>query len=154
VNGLLRIPVVLAAGVIVSSATVSASGGRPLPCLAGMRAALVRGRFTGPLICNRNDASFILVGRTTGNNFTIYDYRYRYLPVGGNVMHGGQKMVVFRKNVYVGQLSLSPPPYATATVNGTYIALQKAGASKVEFDLKRVPIDNIVFDGEVVTFSR
>lgn len=69
-------------------------------------------------------------------------------------MHGDQKIVVFRKDVYVGKLSLSPPPYATATANGTYSALQKATANRVGFDRKRGSSGNVVIDGEVVTFSR
>lgn len=153
-KGKLWSPVVLAAVVVASGATALASDERPLPCLAGMRTALVQGHFTGPIVCSRKDASFILVGRTAGNKFSVYDYRYRFLPVRGNVMHGGQKMVVFRNNVYVGQYSFSPPPFITLTVNGTHVSLKTAGTPKVELDLTHAPPSHILFDGEVETFSR
>jgi hypothetical protein len=147
-------PVVMAAGVVASNATASASNVKPLPCLADMRAALVQGHFTGPILCSRKDAAFVLVGRTKGNKFSIYDYRYRFLPAGGNVMHGGQKMVVFRNNVYAGHYSLSPPPYTTITVNGGYASLKTDGQSGIELNLKRKPPRRFLFNGEVVTFSR
>lgn len=137
-----------------SGATASASDGRPLPCLGGRQAALVRGHFTGAIVCSKKNASFVLVGRTTGRKFYIYDYRYRFLPTHGNVMHGGQKIVVFRNNAYVGQYALSPPPYVTVTVHGPYISFQIAGTPKVELDLTRQPPGKMLFYGEVETFSR
>ena len=144
----------LSAAMIVSSATASVSGERPLACLEGRRADLVRGHFTGTIVCSRKDASFVLVGRTTGSNFYVYDYRYKFRPTGGNVRHGGQKIVVFRNNVYVGQYALSPPPYATVTVSGSYVSLSAAGTPKVELDLTRKPPGHMLFNGEVETFSR
>jgi hypothetical protein len=153
-TGKLWSPVALAAVVFASVAAASTSHERPLPCLAGMRSALVQGHFTGPILCSRKDASFVLVGRTAKNKFSIYDYRYRFLAARGGVMHGGQRMVVFRNNVYVGQYLLSPPPYNTLNVNGTHVSLKAAGTLKVELDLTRAPPSHILVDGEVETFSR
>jgi hypothetical protein len=145
---------VVSASMVASVASASASNRRPPPCLEGKRAALLQGHFTGKIICSGKNASFVLIGRTTGQNFYIYDYRYRYLPSGSNVMHGGQKLVVFRNKVYVGQYALSPPPYVTVTVSGPYLTLQTAGTQKVDLDLTREPPGHMSFDGEVETFSR
>jgi hypothetical protein len=147
-------PVALSAAMIASSATASASAESPLPCLGGRRAALVQGHFSGAIVCSRRDASFVLVGRTTGKEFYVYDYRYRFRPTHANVRHGGQKIVVFRNNVYVGQYALSPPPYVTVTVTGSYVSLSTAGTPKVKLDLTRKPPDHMLFDGEVEAFSR
>ena len=147
-----NLAVLVAAGTL--GAMASASNGRPVSCLEGRQAALVRGHFTGAIVCSKKYASFVLVGRTAGRNFYIYDYRYRFLPAHGNVMHGGQKIVVFRNNAYVGQYPLSPPPYATVTVHGPYISLQIAGAPKVKLDLTRQPPGQMHFNGEGETFSR
>ena len=147
-------PVALSAAMVASSATASASDEKPLTCLGGRRAGLVRGHFTGTIVCSRKDASFVLVGRTTESNFYVYDYRYKFRPTGGNVKHGGQKIVLFRNDVYVGQYALSPPPYVTVTVSGSYVSLQTAGSSKVELDLTRKPPGHMLFDGEVEKFTR
>lgn len=69
-------------------------------------------------------------------------------------MHGGQKIVVFRNNVYVGHYALSPPPYITVTVSGAHVWLQTAGKPNVDLDLTREPPGHILFDGELETFSR
>lgn len=147
--------VLLAAGVVGSCGTVSASNQTPLPCITGMRDALVKGHFTGPLVCSKKDATFVLVGRTAGDKFSIYDYRYRYLPTGGSVMHGGQKVIVFHDKTYVGQYAFSPPPYIIVTVNGTHVSLQTTGISKkIQMDLSREPPGQILINGEVETFGR
>jgi len=146
---------VLAASVVWSSAAVSASDQGPLRCLAGMRAALIRGRFSGVIVCSKKNATFTLVGRTTGDKFSIYDYRYRFLPAGGDVMHGGQRVVVFRGSTYVGQYTMSPPPYVIVTMNGTHVVLQPTDTrEKVELDFSVQPPGEILVNGEIETFYR
>ena len=49
--------------------------GEPLLCQSSTRKALIEGNFSGPLICSRTDVSFVFIGRTSENDFTIYDYR-------------------------------------------------------------------------------
>lgn len=144
----------LVAGVVASGAAMAAPASEPLSCLSGFRSSLVRGHFTGPLVCSGKDATFLLVGRTAGDIFSIYDYRYRYLPAGGSVMHGGQKLIVFHGKVYVGQYALSPPPYVTVTVNGSKVVLKTRGRKQVKLDFSRKPPGQIMIGGEVETFSR
>jgi hypothetical protein len=151
----LRALVVLGAGFIVSGAALRASGEISARCLGGKRAALIQGHFTGPLVCSRKDATFVLVGQTAGNRFAIYDYRYRYFPEQGRVMHGGQKVVVFRDNIYSGQYALSPPPYTAITVNGSHVSLKLVGEpSETILDFSRNPPRQVLFGGEVLNFDR
>jgi len=148
------IPIVLTASVVTSSAAMPASDPAS-SCLGGRREALLQGHFSGPLVCSGTDASFTFVGHTAGRKFSIYDYRYRYLPDGGNVMHGGQKIIVFRGNAYAGQYALSPPPYAAISLRGSQIALQLAGSQKrTVLDLSRELPRQIFFNGDVAPFYR
>jgi hypothetical protein len=125
------------------------------PCMAGMKALLIEGHFSGPILCSHRDATFTLAGRTSGNSFSIYDYRYRYRPSGGNVDHGGQRMVVFRGKTYVGQYDLSVPPYVSMSVHGTRVELKSADApTDVSLDFSRGPPDKILINGMEAAFFR
>jgi hypothetical protein len=127
----------------------------PAPCLAGKRDALVRGHFEGPLICSRRDASFHLAGRTAVTGYSIYTYRYRFLPAGGGTMHGGQRLIVFHGSDYVGQYRLSPPPFLTATVQGTQVLLHTPGIREtVRLDFSHTPPGRIFANGEIEDFVR
>jgi len=149
------VPLLLAAGALAAGATMPTSDQAGAPCLDGRRAALIQGGFTGPLVCSPRDASFILVGHTAGHKFSIYDYRYRYLPEHGNVMHGSQKIVVFRGKIYVGQYALSPPPYAAIALHGARVALRNSENRKpTVVDFSREPPGKIFFDGYDMTFGR
>jgi len=124
-------------------------------CLAGKRQALVDGRFRGPLVCSKNNATFKLVGRPRGSEYAVYDYHYRFLPHPGGVFHGGQKLVVFRGGKYVGQYALSPPPYTSLSVSGSDIVLQSpASHEKVRLDLAKGPPATLMFNGEKEVFHR
>ena len=124
-------------------------------CLVGKREALMDGRFTGPLVCSKKDATFKLVGRPHGSRYSIYDYRYRFLPHSGGVMHGGQRIIVFRGNKYVGQYALSPPPYADLRINGSEIVLQTSGSREgVRLDFSKQPPRKPTINGEIETFHR
>jgi len=147
--------VVLATSLPASSAESSVSARMSPPCLSGLRAAFVHGHFTGPLVCSTKLATFIFVGRTAENKFSIYDYRYRYLPQHGSVMHGGQRLVLFHGRDYVGQYVLSPPPYADVTVSGARVIIATADDRRRDaIDLSRGPPAKILIGGEVETFFR
>jgi hypothetical protein len=106
-------------------------------------------------VCSKKDASFVPKGRTTGVQFSIYDYRYKYLPSGGNVMAGGQKIIVFRGATYVGQYALSPPPFVEVFVKGANVELRSLGnRSIVQLDLSRAPPAKILVNGETAIFFR
>ena len=123
-------------------------------CLGGMKGALVKGHFTGPIVCS-SDADFALVGKTTGaTTFSIYDYRYRYMPPDGNVMHGGQRLLVFRGAEYLGQYSMSPPPYTKVAVKGSRVVLSKEGTDSATVDFSMGPPPSIYFDGDTEAFFR
>jgi hypothetical protein len=87
-------------------------------CLMGLRDSLSRGGFSGPLICSKDDATFVLVGRTNKSHYSIYDYRYRFRPKDGNVMHGGQKIVVFKDRDMSGNI----PYLLRHTIQCQYVA--------------------------------
>jgi hypothetical protein len=120
-----------------------------------MRDALVEGHFTGPLVCSPRDATFVLAGKTAGDKFSVFDYRYRFRPPGGKVMHGGQKVVVFQGSSYIGQFALSPPPYATVIVDGTRVLLEiKDTGQKVSLDFSTGPPRELLINGEAEVFFR
>jgi len=132
-----------------------AAAAAPAPCLSDMRDSLVRGHFAGPLICSPRDASFRRAGRTAVTGFSIYDYRYRFLAVRGGVMHGGQRLIVFRGRDYIGQYSLSPPPFLTVAVKGTHVLLQIPGTHEtVRLDFSRKPPGRIFAHGQIAAFAR
>ncbi|MDQ1158929.1 hypothetical protein QE385_003256 [Sphingomonas sp. SORGH_AS 950] len=145
--------ILLLGGLSTSGGTAPNPSQSSTICLAATAAALAAGRFTGPLVCSRKHATFVLAGRTRGAQFTIFDYRYRYLPDGGNVMHGGQKIVVFRRDKYVGQYALSPPPYAGVTVKGAQVRIRIGESPKITtLDFSRAPPQQALLDGYVVVF--
>lgn len=119
-------------------------------CLAGRRDALIAGGFSGLVDCSNEHSTFNLAG-TTDSGFTIYDYRYRFMAAA--VMHGGQRLVIFKGADYVGQYSLSPPLYSDVSVRGSRVIVQTNDPSQEEADLDfsngrppRAFIDGYVLD--------
>lgn len=108
----------IAAILLMCSTLDGCQSGAASDCLSGRREALTTGGFSGLLECSGEDVTLNFVG-TTETGYTIYDYRYR--AVAAAVMHGGQRLVIFRGSTYVGQYALSPPPYSTAVVLGSDI---------------------------------
>ncbi len=127
----------------------------PKQCLGGMKNALIAGHFTGPLVCKEGSATFYLAGRTTGGRYSIYDYRYRYLPNKGNTVHGGQKIVIFVGKRYIGQYALSPPPYVSVSVHGTRVFLEiESTGEKAKLDFSKGPPKKVLINGEIETLYR
>jgi hypothetical protein len=130
----------------------------PIPSLAAHRASaacLTFKRAVGAVFCSGKDASFLLTGRTTGARYSIYDYRYRFLSHPEGVMHGGQRLVVFRGKRYIGQYALTVPPMIAVSVSGTRVVLSSAdGGAKVRLDFSRKPPERILVAGEVENFFR
>lgn len=127
-------------------------------CPAGLRETLERGGFSGGIYCDEPDAEakFALVGsaETSKGKYTVYDYRYRFLPDGGNVWHGGQRLILIRNNEYIGQFVLSPPPPATIKLSSSKLTLSKPNVETVEVDLAKEIPRQLVFDGLVMDFER
>lgn len=124
-------------------------------CMLGLRQSLVEGGFSGPLVCSKSDATFVLLGRTNKSHYSIYDYRYRFLPKNGNVRHGGQKIVVFQGAKYIGQYSLSTPPYKSVTVCGSHVIVKSPGGkNRYSLDFSVSPPDEVFVDGEILNFYR
>jgi hypothetical protein len=122
-------------------------------CMSGLRQSLVEGGFSGPLVCSKSDATFVLVGRTNKSRYSIYDYRYRFLPKNGNVMHGGQRIVIFQGARYVGQYSLSPPPYNSVSVCGSHVIVKSQdGKERYSLDFSEQPPSEAFVDGEILDF--
>ena len=141
--------------ILVFAATPSLAHRTSTPCLAGKQAALVQGHFSGEIFCSRKNASFALVGRTAGRSYAIYDYRYHFLPHREGAMHGGQRLVVFRGESYVGQYMLSPPPYINVHIEGSRVLLETPQSrEKVRLDFSRKPPTRIFINGETEQFDR
>lgn len=123
-------------------------------CLAGKRTALVRGHFSGEIFCSRKNASFVLVGRTTGKNYAIYDYRYSFLPHAEGVVHGGRRLVVFHGETYLGQYGLSPPEVEVHIVGSQVLLTTPHRRETVPLDFSKRPPAKILVNGELENFSR
>jgi hypothetical protein len=119
----------------------------PRLCLEAERAS------QGVVFCTPKYVSFVLVGRTTGSNYSIYNYHYRFLTHREGVMHGGQRLIVFRGNKYVGNYMLLPE--VTVAVSGTKVVLkgdQDRKAIRLDFSAK--PPKRILINGEVEELDR
>lgn len=124
-------------------------------CMAGLRTSLIEGDFSGPLVCSKVDATVVLVGHTREDKYSIYDYRYRFLPEDGSIMHGGQKIIVFQDSKYIGQYSLSPPPYSTISICGSRVFVEsRDGGGTYSLDLSVRPPNEAFVDGEIIIFYR
>lgn len=151
----IKAPMLLAATTVFFCSTAIAFGQKGSLCLGGRRATLLQGQFSGPLICSEENATFILAGRTSGSRLSVYDYRYRYLPAQGQVFHGGQRIVVFRGQAYVGQYMIGTPPFVSVSVNGANVVLRwDVNHPGVKLDFSHGPPDKILVNGEVETFFR
>jgi hypothetical protein len=118
--------------------------------MAGLREVLREANFSGPLVCSPSDATFAFVGRTAGSRFSIYSYDYRYNPPGGSdVMHGGQRILIFRGRRYVGQYGLWSRSAVAVRVRGTHVVLQSSETRQsVTLDFSRAPPKELFLDGE------
>jgi hypothetical protein len=119
----------------------------PRLCLEAERAS------HGAVFCTPKYVSFVLVGRTAGSNYSIYDYHYRFLTHREGVMHGGQRLIVFQGRRYVGNYMLQPE--VSVTVRGTKVVLKgEDDKEAVRFDFSRRPPRQILVNGEVETLDR
>lgn len=130
------------------AAVVGVASGKPSPlCLEAERAS------RGVVFCSPEDIRFSFVGQTTGGKYTIYDYRYGFLPHPSGAKHGGQRLIVFRGEKYVGNYMLSPK--VSVTVTGTEVVLKgDEDRAPVRIDLSRKPPSRLLVNGEVATFDR
>jgi hypothetical protein len=116
------------------------------PCLSAERAT------QGVIFCSPKDVSFVLVGRTTGSGYSIYNYHYSFLPHPGGVMHGGQRLIVFQGTKYVGNYKLQPK--VSVAVRGTHVVLKgDDDRDAVRLDFSRKPPSQIHVNGEVDTLA-
>lgn len=149
-----RVSKTMIAAILFIGATLGGcQGGAANDCLSGRREALAAGGFSGLLECSGEDVALKFVG-TTESGYMIYDYRYR--AMGAAVMHGGQRLVIFRGSTYVGQYALSPPPYSTVSVLGAEVRVRSGEPSSESAVLdfsKGVP-SHALLDGHVVDLCR
>ncbi len=105
------------------------------------------------MFCSAKNVSFVLVGRTKGHGYSIYDYHYRFVPRQGGPIHGGQRLIVFEGKRYVGNYMLVPK--VRIAVRGTQVVL-KGGEDKgeVRLDFSHIPPSRILVDGEAEAFDR
>jgi len=140
---------------IASALSGQAPATPPDECMAGLRQTLLKADFSGPLVCSRRDAVFEFVGRTT-NGFSIYNYDYRYDPPGGSdVMHGGQRVLVFRDKTYVGQYGSWSRSAVSVRVRGKHVVLQSNETRQsVDLDFSSAPPNEVFLAGELHSFFR
>ncbi len=150
------ITVLALAALSTAPLSLSACSKAPPPqqaCMDGRTRALTEGGFTGPILCDDADASFVLAGRT--GDYSIYDYRYRYHPHSAAVARGGQRILVFRGEAYLGQYAASPPPYVTVSVRGAQVLFTSLdGAASEPLDLSNGPPPKAFIAGQEPTFFR
>ena len=80
-------------------------------CLNGLRAMLTSGGFSGSIDCSRDRLTVRQVGTLgpAGHVVTVYDYRYRLAPICAEcAVHGGQRILFFKRNRYIGQYKPDP----------------------------------------------
>src|SRR6476659_7411664 len=98
---------------VAFSASNLAAAQPSAPCLAGKRQSLTTGSLRDHLFAQARtppsgwSAARAAIGFPSTTNAT------GFFRIQGGVMHGGQRLVIFRGDRYVGQYHLSPPPYVT-----------------------------------------
>jgi|GEM_PF-2210189 len=145
---------IMIAATLAMLSTLSGPEGRvSSECPAGLQEALIAGRFSGGPVCSGEESTFILSG-TTRSGYTVYDYRYRVMAAA--VMHGGQRILIFKDSDYVGQYSLSPPPYSTLSVTDSRVVVETPGSPSEEAVLvfSNGPPLQVFIDGHVLDLYR
>jgi hypothetical protein len=145
--------IIIAATLLISSTLVGRQSGFASDCLSGKREALVAGGFSGLAECSGEDVTLNFVG-TTRSGYTVYDYRYRVMAA--TVMHGGQRIVIFKGAAYVGQYALSPPPYSTASVrvSEVHVRTDEPSSEDAVLDFSNGAPSQAFLDGQVVDLYR
>jgi len=122
-------------------------------CLEEMQRAAAAGKVSGSNVCDGGRTTFRLIGRIAGVGYRVFDYRYRFMAA--NVMHGGQRIIIFRGGKYVGQYPLATPPLTNMTVRGPHLVLSTPGAGrKVRLNLSHALPRRILVNGEVEQLYR
>jgi len=119
-----------AAALLVLSSPAEPQDEASKGCFAGRREPLIAGGFSGSMDCSVGSSTFRLAGRPGDGHYAVYDYRYSFMPEHGAVMHGGQRVIVFKDADYVGQYGLNPPPYASVSVRDARLLIR----TEDEFD--------------------
>jgi hypothetical protein len=147
---------VVAAFVWWVPATSEASSPNPR-CWDGRLIALKAGEFSGPLLCEGEHVSFKLAGviKGTKKSYLVYDYRYQFIPEGGKILHGGQRVVVMSLNGrYLGQYALTPPPPFDVVVKKSSIVILIGGDARGVIEFKDGPPISALIDGEKIAFFK
>jgi hypothetical protein len=75
--------------------------------------------------------------------------------MAADVMHGGQKIMIFRARKYVGHYMLATPPFTSMAAQGAHLILSTGGTDqKVELNLSKGLPARILVNGEVEDFAR
>lgn len=143
----------IATAILVAFTSFASDEDVSAECLSGMGQTLIAGGFSGGVFCSTEDATFNLAGIAGGH--AVYDYRYGFMPQHGAVMHGGQRMVIVKDGRYVGQYSLSPPPFADLSVRGSQVIIQlDQDRGRAVLDFSNGPPQQVLVDGYVVGLYR
>ena len=88
--------------------------------------------------------------------YSIYDFRYRTVPVSNLVAHGGQKILIFRSgDFFLGQYALSPPPLRRIRVlkKSVVIDVPEEQGNKIAIGSQGPP-NSVRLDETIVHFAK
>jgi hypothetical protein len=124
----------------------------------GLRATLIAGGYSGDTDCTSVKASMrkIVAESVGGFPFTVYDLIYKTIPQGFGAAHGGERLLFFKDDQYVGQYDLSPPPLSAPTVEGGHIVLEglpKSEGNVIHLEKNKLP-SKVWIGGFVVELAK
>lgn len=136
----------------------------PLPvfalsdCVNGLRDALIAGGYSGDTDCTsvKTDTRKIVAESIGSFPFTVYDLIYKTMPQGFGVAHGGERLLFFKDDKYVGQYDLSPPPFSVPTIEGDDIVLEglpKSEGNVIHLEKNKLP-SKVWIGGFVVELAK
>jgi len=90
-------------------------------CFGELRSSLVAGGYTGGVDCRTIKVNIMKAGYILGKNkYQIYSLVYKTHTLSP---HGGQRILVFHNQRYIGQYKLDTPPFYKIVADGSDIAV-------------------------------
>jgi hypothetical protein len=127
--------------------------------MSGLRPALIAGGYSGSTDCKivAFDIHRVLSKNGVNFPFSVYDLIYRTLPdFAGGQAHGGERLLIFKGQIYLGQYDLDPPPYSDPIIIGDDILLKgspRIDGNVIHLTRKELP-PKVWLQGDVVEFVK
>lgn len=126
-------------------------------CFGTLGAILVAGNYSGELNCEQISITLHKIGviEATPKTYEIYNLIYKTITQDGYPPHGGQKILLFSNKQYVGQYSLSSPPFHGLSIDAKSIVIdiQKEKGNRINFD-ENGPPRSVFIDEDTVKLSK